>query len=86
MANAIQRSLEERFIAGKEEGGQCEGEEAGHDAGAIDEERPVGAEGPAGAGHPCHRGQTDLEVAMEAYARWLENQREDARVPPEGEA
>jgi hypothetical protein len=33
-----------------------------------------------------HRDQTDLEVAMEAYAKWLEDQREDGSVPPEDEA
>jgi integrase/recombinase XerC len=32
-----------------------------------------------------HRDQTDLEVAMEAYARWLEQQREDESVPPEAD-
>jgi integrase/recombinase XerC len=30
-----------------------------------------------------HRDQTDLEDAMERYARWLERQREDGIVPPE---
>jgi hypothetical protein len=29
------------------------------------------------------RDQTDLEAAMEAYAPWLEQQREDEIVPPE---
>jgi integrase len=33
-----------------------------------------------------HQDQTDLEVAMEAYARWLEAQREHAIVPPEADA
>jgi integrase len=33
-----------------------------------------------------HRDQTDLEVAMEAYAKWLEGQREDGSVPPEAES
>ena len=33
-----------------------------------------------------HRDQTDLEVAMDAYAKWLEDQREDGSVPAEGEA
>ncbi len=32
-----------------------------------------------------HRDQTDLEVAMEAYASWLEQQREDTIVPPEAD-
>jgi integrase/recombinase XerC len=32
-----------------------------------------------------HRDQTDLEVAMERYARWLEQQREDGIVPPEAD-
>ncbi|MGH3039525.1 MAG: tyrosine-type recombinase/integrase, partial [Gaiellaceae bacterium] len=32
-----------------------------------------------------HRDQTDLEVAMEAYARWLEQEREDAIVPPDAD-
>jgi integrase len=32
-----------------------------------------------------HRDQTDLEAAMEAYARWLEQQREDGIVPPEAD-
>jgi integrase len=32
-----------------------------------------------------HRDQTDLQVAMEAYARWLEKQREDEIVPPEAD-
>jgi integrase len=31
------------------------------------------------------RDQTDLEVAMEAYARWLEQQREVEIVPPEAD-
>ncbi|MGH3031968.1 MAG: hypothetical protein ACRDNE_14635 [Gaiellaceae bacterium] len=30
-----------------------------------------------------HRDQTDLEVAMESYARWLEQEREVAIAPPE---
>jgi hypothetical protein len=32
-----------------------------------------------------HRDQTDLEAAMERYARWLEQQREEQIVPPEGD-
>jgi len=32
-----------------------------------------------------HRDQTDLETAMDAYASWLEQQREDAIVPPEAD-
>ena len=32
-----------------------------------------------------HRDQTDLEVAMEAYASWLEQQREEQIVPPEAD-
>jgi hypothetical protein len=32
-----------------------------------------------------HRDQTDLETAMDAYARWLEQQREDEIVPPEAD-
>jgi integrase/recombinase XerC len=32
-----------------------------------------------------HRDQTDLETAMERYARWLEQQREDEIVPPEAD-
>jgi integrase/recombinase XerC len=32
-----------------------------------------------------HRDQTDLEAAMDAYARWLEQQREDEIVPPEAD-
>jgi integrase len=32
-----------------------------------------------------HRNQTDLEVAMEAYARWREQQLEDEIVPPEAD-
>ena len=33
-----------------------------------------------------HQDQTDVETAMEAYARWLEQQREDGIVPPEADA
>ena len=33
-----------------------------------------------------HRDASDLEIAMETYARWLEQQREDAIVPPEADA
>jgi len=33
-----------------------------------------------------HRDQSDLEVAMEAYASWLEQQREDSIVPPEADS
>jgi hypothetical protein len=29
-----------------------------------------------------HRDQTDLETAMDAYAGWLEQQRENEIVPP----
>jgi hypothetical protein len=32
-----------------------------------------------------HRDQTDLETAMDAYASWLEQQREDEIVPPEAD-
>ena len=32
-----------------------------------------------------HRDQSDLETAMEAYARWLEQQREEEIVPPEAD-
>jgi len=32
-----------------------------------------------------NRDQTDLETAMDAYARWLEQQREDEIVPPEAD-
>ncbi len=32
-----------------------------------------------------HTFATDLEVAMEAYVRWLEQQREDEIVPPEAD-
>jgi integrase len=32
-----------------------------------------------------HRDQTDLEVAMERYARCLEQQRQDGIVPPEAD-
>jgi integrase len=32
-----------------------------------------------------HRDQTDLEAAMERYASWLEQQREDGIVPPEAD-
>jgi integrase/recombinase XerC len=32
-----------------------------------------------------HRDQTDPEAAMEAYARWLEQQREDGIVPPQAD-
>ena len=32
-----------------------------------------------------HRDQTDLEVAMEAYASWLEQQRKEQIVPPEAD-
>ncbi len=32
-----------------------------------------------------HQDQTDLEAAMETYARWLEQQREDGIVPPEAD-
>jgi integrase len=32
-----------------------------------------------------HQDQTDLEAAMEAYARWLEQQREGGIVPPEAD-
>jgi len=32
-----------------------------------------------------HRDQTDLETAMDAYANWLEQQREDGIVPPEAD-
>ena len=32
-----------------------------------------------------HRDQTDLETAMDAYATWLEQQRENEIVPPEAD-
>jgi integrase len=32
-----------------------------------------------------HRDQTDLETAMDAYANWLEQQRENEIVPPEAD-
>ncbi len=32
-----------------------------------------------------HRDQTDLETAMDAYASWLEQQRENEIVPPEAD-
>ncbi len=32
-----------------------------------------------------HRDQSDLETAMEPYARWLDAQREDVIVPPEAD-
>ena len=32
-----------------------------------------------------HQDQTDLEIAMERYASWLEEQREDGIVPPEAD-
>src|SRR3954454_1855264 len=32
-----------------------------------------------------HRDQSDLEVAMDAYATWLEQHREDEIVPPEAD-
>jgi hypothetical protein len=32
-----------------------------------------------------HRDQTDLETAMDAYASWREQQREDEIVPPEAD-
>jgi hypothetical protein len=32
-----------------------------------------------------HRDQTDFEAAMERYASWLEEQREDRIVPPEAD-
>jgi hypothetical protein len=32
-----------------------------------------------------HRDQTDLETAMDAYATWLEQQRESEIVPPEAD-
>ena len=32
-----------------------------------------------------HTFATDLEVAMEAYVPWLEQQREDEIVPPEAD-
>jgi integrase len=36
-------------------------------------------------GHLRHRDQTDLETAMNAYARWLEQERENENVPPEAD-
>lgn len=33
-----------------------------------------------------HQDQTDLEAAMDTYASWLEQQREDGIVPPEADA
>ena len=32
-----------------------------------------------------HQDQSDLEAAMDTYARWLEQQREDGIVPPEAD-
>jgi integrase len=33
-----------------------------------------------------HQDQTDLEIAIERYARWLEQQQEDGIVPPEADS
>lgn len=46
---------------------------------------PVAVAGIDAASQALHRDQTDLEVAMEAYAKWLEQQLENEIVPPEAD-